>query len=175
MLAPVLLILSQSVLICCIFFFRKRKKTRSLICAVALLFSCFLGGLILYNYSKNSSIDFYVYKLSIDNKKLESFYIDFDAPQQYEEWLIPYEKVKEFGETFIRKKITNEKPHSKTFTIISLYADIQAATDYYKIMYGGRYIAYNPTIKISEDYEYAVGDTFRELDSVHTIDKPANM
>jgi len=150
----------------------KRKKVYSLIFAAAFLLACCLLGAILH-----VMINGYSYELRIDKSKLETFYIDLETVQQYEDWFCPEEQYAPVvGERELRmsKKLwLTEEPNRWINVTLDCYTNAHAAER------GFAAIAKSPgmfrshtTKKLNEDYEYCYTSTDREVGDIILLFRP---
>jgi len=112
----------------------------------------------------------YSYELSIAKEKLETFIIDLETPQQYEEWFCPDERIVTVdGHLYLRKDC--EYVYENPLICLTYYTDIQAAKKMYdlslslkeKYARGEKYTA----ISLNADYEYYFSDTHTYTRSDH--------
>lgn len=148
------------VLITCFFLYRKRNKKYSKKMGVALLIVSCLIGLVAYFFVRNYPFDYYVSEISVNSEHLESFRIDFDTSQQYEEWFCSDPRELWQDELEMSKAIKLENPHEKIRVEFFFCEDELRAKELYDVTLEHTRLPYRPTIKISEDYEYAIGDAY---------------
>jgi len=95
MLLALMFVLLLIFLVCRFVHFLKLKSTISILFGIAVFIGCCIIGAAIY-------ISYYGYShnLSVDRKKLESFYVDLDTAQQYEEWFCPDERIMPIDDYF---------------------------------------------------------------------------
>jgi len=134
------------------------------IAAVPIIFCAI--GLISYVYYSEDPLEYYTYEISVDSKRLESFFVDFDTPQQYEDWFCPDERRVTTDYLLrstleMRKSIVLEKTHSEVYVRITCFVDMPYAIECYNSrLQHRRDIPYRQRKNISAEYEYAIGDAY---------------
>jgi len=153
-------------LICCFSYYRKRKKAYAILSIAAVPIVCCVIGLISYVYYSDDPLEYYTYEISVDSKRLESFFVDFDTPQQYEDWFCPDERRVTTDYLLrstlkMRKTIVLEKTHSEVYVRITCYVDTPYAGECYNsVLAHSRDIPYRQRKDIGAEYEYAIGDAY---------------
>jgi len=144
------------VLLCLFFLFLRRKIARILLGAALLVVSCLIC-LLAFIFVRDFSSNYYTYKITVDSEHLESFFIDFDTPQQYEEWLCPDERYGGTDTFSMDKTIVLDNPYNEVRFSLTYFEKVQSSISYYNSImkfYASDKI-FKPPIKIGEDYEYS--------------------
>jgi len=161
MLLPILLISLFFVLLGYFLSHLKWEKKISIKFGVPLLIVSCMIAFVTYDTVSYFQCSYFTYEISVNSKHLESFFIDFDTPEQYEEWFCP-DKQSEWPDTLEMSKTTGTvSPYDRVE--LRYCKDIPYAKSWYDriVEHGGdRTLPYRPAIKISEDYEYAIGDAY---------------
>lgn len=132
----------------------RKKKTASILFGAALLLICCTIVLSIHIASKG-----YTYEPNIDKAKLETFRIDLDTSQQYEEWFCT--KWREEKEDYLilsRMFHFEDEPYRLVDITLEWYPDEQAAIESYEQYLQPQIEAYSKflhtTKKLDANYDY---------------------
>ena len=132
----------------------QKKKTASILCGAAALLVCGIIRLSFHIASKG-----YTYEPNIDIAKLETFRIDLDTAEQYEEWFCPNERTETDEYILMSRMISFEdEPYRHADVSLFWYPDEQAAIErfehYFHLENEAYAVKMHTSKKLDANYDY---------------------